>query len=65
MKNFTIDPNEIDASTRASWCQAELNTCSTLCSSNPTVNDCQVVRDSLPDDLIPFYKVHVTDWPHV
>ncbi|KAH8910638.1 hypothetical protein BR93DRAFT_278008 [Coniochaeta sp. PMI_546] len=42
MKNFTIDPNEVPASTRATWCQAELNTCNTLCSSAPTANDCQV-----------------------
>lgn len=40
MKNFTIDPNEVPASTRSTWCQAQLNTCNTLCSNSPMANDC-------------------------
>ncbi|CAD6447144.1 a18eb855-566b-44d7-9f5d-3c0649a5f8de-CDS [Sclerotinia trifoliorum] len=35
--NATIDPNSIDPSMRAQWCNAQLNTCGTLC--NGAVND--------------------------
>ncbi|KAJ9134025.1 hypothetical protein NKR23_g10410 [Pleurostoma richardsiae] len=39
-QNFTIDPNEVTLSTRASWCQGETSVCNTLCDSEPTANSC-------------------------
>ncbi|POS78703.1 hypothetical protein DHEL01_v202913 [Diaporthe helianthi] len=39
---FTIDPSEVELSTRAQWCTAQSNTCGTLCDGNPQENDCQV-----------------------
>lgn len=38
--NFTIDPTEVTAGTRASWCQGEINTCRTLCANQLKANDC-------------------------
>ena len=32
--NYTIDPNSVDATTRANWCRAETNTCPVLCGGN-------------------------------
>ncbi|KAI1328910.1 hypothetical protein F5Y16DRAFT_367607 [Xylariaceae sp. FL0255] len=37
---YTIDPNEVSASTRSSWCSAEQNSCSLLCGGVVEVNDC-------------------------
>ncbi|KAL2132300.1 hypothetical protein VTI74DRAFT_3963 [Chaetomium olivicolor] len=39
-QNFTIDPNSVNPSLRADWCNAEYNTCRVLCANNPTENDC-------------------------
>ncbi|KAJ9156988.1 hypothetical protein NKR19_g3952 [Coniochaeta hoffmannii] len=41
MKNFTINTGALPLSQKASWCQAELNTCNTLCVDAPNANDCQ------------------------
>ncbi|KAK3310612.1 uncharacterized protein B0T15DRAFT_571148 [Chaetomium strumarium] len=38
--NFTINPNEVDPTTRSDWCQAEYNSCNLLCGSNVQENDC-------------------------
>ncbi|KAK6002578.1 hypothetical protein QM012_001328 [Aureobasidium pullulans] len=32
--NYTIDPNSVDATTRANWCRAEFNTCNVLCTGS-------------------------------
>jgi len=32
--NYTVDPNSVDATTRADWCRAEFNTCNVLCGGN-------------------------------
>ncbi|TPX16573.1 uncharacterized protein E0L32_003867 [Thyridium curvatum] len=39
-QTFTIDPNRVDLSTRASWCQGENAVCNILCGNNPKRNDC-------------------------
>lgn len=39
---FSINPNEVELSTRAQWCTAQSNTCGTLCDGNPQDNNCQV-----------------------
>ncbi|OAA65434.1 hypothetical protein SPI_02221 [Niveomyces insectorum RCEF 264] len=39
-QDFTINPAAVPLSTRANWCVAEGNTCSTLCDGNPTANSC-------------------------
>lgn len=38
---FTIDPTEVDASLRNSWCIAQRNTCITLCDNNPDTDTCE------------------------
>ncbi|KAH8788510.1 hypothetical protein F5883DRAFT_610831 [Diaporthe sp. PMI_573] len=39
---FSINPSEVELSTRAQWCTAQSNTCGTLCDGNPQENDCDV-----------------------
>ncbi|KAI5466706.1 hypothetical protein BGZ63DRAFT_5584 [Mariannaea sp. PMI_226] len=38
--NMTINPGVVDAQTRASWCQAQTNTCTTLCDNETNKNSC-------------------------
>jgi hypothetical protein len=38
--NTTIDPNTVDLTLRSQWCQAEINTCGTLCSGESNSNTC-------------------------
>jgi hypothetical protein len=38
--NNTIDPSSISSTTRAEWCQSEINTCGTLCSGDINNNTC-------------------------
>ncbi|KAH7133614.1 hypothetical protein EDB81DRAFT_108182 [Dactylonectria macrodidyma] len=38
--NMTIDPNTVEAQERASWCQAQTNTCELLCDNNTGDNSC-------------------------
>ncbi|EON97287.1 putative pci domain-containing protein [Phaeoacremonium minimum UCRPA7] len=40
-QNFTIDPNEVDLTTRASWCSGEFSTCDTLCDKDASENRCE------------------------
>lgn len=40
-QNFTIDPNEVDLTTRASWCSGEFSTCDTLCDNDASENRCE------------------------
>lgn len=37
---FTIDINQVSATTRNSWCIAQENTCTELCGSSPDTNSC-------------------------
>ncbi|ROW11559.1 hypothetical protein VMCG_01475 [Cytospora schulzeri] len=39
---FSINPEEVDLTTRASWCNGQTSTCNTLCDSNPQDNNCNV-----------------------
>lgn len=39
-QNFTIDPNEVDLTTRSAWCSGEYSTCDTLCDKDASTNDC-------------------------
>ncbi|KAE8443052.1 hypothetical protein EG329_002375 [Mollisiaceae sp. DMI_Dod_QoI] len=43
--NNTIDPNSVPSTTRSQWCQAQTNTCGTLCSGDYNNNSC------IPDTL--------------
>ncbi|CAD0059167.1 unnamed protein product, partial [Aureobasidium pullulans] len=38
--NYTIDPNSVEATTRAAWCRSEFNTCNTLCANSYKTNSC-------------------------
>ncbi|EPE08152.1 pci domain-containing protein [Ophiostoma piceae UAMH 11346] len=38
--NYTIDTASISLTTRSTWCQAQDNTCSTLCDGNPKTETC-------------------------
>ncbi|KAK3941517.1 hypothetical protein QBC46DRAFT_258585 [Diplogelasinospora grovesii] len=38
--NFTINPAEVDPTTRSQWCNAEFNTCGILCGQSASANDC-------------------------
>ncbi|ORY66043.1 uncharacterized protein BCR38DRAFT_483701 [Pseudomassariella vexata] len=38
--NFTIDPTEVALSTRAAWCQSEINVCNQVCSDAASTNAC-------------------------
>ncbi|EGS18726.1 uncharacterized protein CTHT_0053340 [Thermochaetoides thermophila DSM 1495] len=38
--NFTIDPASVEPRTRAEWCNAQYNSCRTLCGGRPKSNDC-------------------------
>ncbi|KAI0137109.1 hypothetical protein BJ170DRAFT_590052 [Xylariales sp. AK1849] len=42
-KNFTIDPNSVTISERASWCTAETNTCNSLCNDDTNAIGCDPV----------------------
>ncbi|ROV91833.1 hypothetical protein VSDG_06526 [Cytospora chrysosperma] len=37
---FTIDPTEVELTTRASWCNGQTSTCDTLCESSAEENSC-------------------------
>lgn len=38
--NMTIDPGTVDFGTRAGWCNAQQDTCDTLCKDDTEENDC-------------------------
>ncbi|KAH6898919.1 hypothetical protein B0T10DRAFT_556209 [Thelonectria olida] len=38
--NMTINANEVDAQTRATWCQAQTNSCTSLCDDSTDDNSC-------------------------
>ncbi|KAL1876431.1 hypothetical protein VTK73DRAFT_9297 [Phialemonium thermophilum] len=38
--NFTINPNEVAPGQRTAWCQAQINSCGTLCAGTTNKNDC-------------------------
>ncbi|KAH7022649.1 hypothetical protein EDB80DRAFT_878182 [Ilyonectria destructans] len=38
--NMTIDPGTVTTTERAQWCQAQTNTCETLCDNNTDENAC-------------------------
>ncbi|KAJ8058337.1 hypothetical protein OCU04_012529 [Sclerotinia nivalis] len=42
--NATIDPSTVDASTRAQWCTAQINTCGTLCNGAINDNTCDTIN---------------------
>jgi len=38
--NMTVDPGTVDDATKAAWCNAQSNTCNTLCDDSPSTDDC-------------------------
>jgi hypothetical protein len=38
--NFTINLDNVTPSTKAAWCQGQINTCGTLCVDTPKANNC-------------------------
>lgn len=38
--NMTLNANEVDAQTRATWCQAQTNSCTSLCDDSTDENSC-------------------------
>ncbi|KUJ23360.1 uncharacterized protein LY89DRAFT_713842 [Mollisia scopiformis] len=44
----TINPSDVDLTTRDEWCQSQVNTCGTLCSGDPNTNSCD--PDTLSDN---------------
>ncbi|KAL2261050.1 hypothetical protein VTK26DRAFT_4770 [Humicola hyalothermophila] len=40
-QNFTINPGSVDPGLKAQWCNAQYDSCNTLCGSTPNENDCR------------------------